>query len=319
MKILLFQLDGRLPNLALMRISAHHKERGDSVTFRRAANLRSVEPDLYDHPDAVYASLIFQKSRPVAEKLLETYPRAVIGGTGWDLRTTLEDSGISTPKKDYDLYPGYRQSIGFTQRGCRLACGFCVVPKKEGKPKREAFANEIWRGDPWPRELVLLDNDFFGEKDWPKQIETIRDGGFKVNFNQGINARFLNDETAAAISTVDYRNADMTDRRLYTAWDNARDESRLFRGLEALVRYGVKPRNIMVYILLGYWKWSGFDDWEYRRKKLREFGVVPYPMPYLRDRLSIGFQRWVVGAYDKQIPWAEWEAAGMRPQNLQRR
>lgn len=35
MRVLLFQIDGKSPNIALMRISAHHKERGDEVFFRR--------------------------------------------------------------------------------------------------------------------------------------------------------------------------------------------------------------------------------------------------------------------------------------------
>src|ERR1700729_4591710 len=38
-----------------------------------------------------------------------------------------------TAPLDYSIYPAFDASIGFTQRGCRLKCGFCVVPKKEGK------------------------------------------------------------------------------------------------------------------------------------------------------------------------------------------
>jgi hypothetical protein len=36
MRVLLLHLDGKLPNVALMRLSAHHKARGDEVTLRRA-------------------------------------------------------------------------------------------------------------------------------------------------------------------------------------------------------------------------------------------------------------------------------------------
>ena len=62
-RILLVQLDGKMPNLALMRLSAHHKALGDSVTLRRAMNASAVERQLYDEGfDRVYGSLIFDIS-----------------------------------------------------------------------------------------------------------------------------------------------------------------------------------------------------------------------------------------------------------------
>lgn len=316
MRVLLLQLDGKIPNIALMRVAAHHRALGDDIEFRWSRTVASASPDLFDRPDRVYASLIFERTRPVAERLMETYPQAVVGGTGWDVASSLEAVGIATTRQDYSIYPAWRQSIGFTQRGCRLKCPFCVVPRKEGAVRFEQTIASLWRGETWPREIILLDNDFFGEPSWPRRVEELRAGKFKVSFNQGINARFLTDETAAAAASVDYRDDQMRDRRLYTAWDNRRDEARLFAGLEALVRHGVRPDDIMVYILLGYWPWSDLADWEYRRRRLREFGCRPYPMPYERTPLSVGFQRWVVGAYDKRIPWKDWEAASYRPERL---
>jgi len=314
MRILLCQIDGSIPNLALMRISAHHKALGDEVEIRHGAAFRQ---HLWGSPpDRIYASAIFLKSRPTVKLLLEEYPGAIVGGTGWDIAKTLADVGIPDGPLDYSIYPRFRQSIGFTQRGCRLRCKFCVVPEKEG-PMRDSLAiYQIWRGDPWPRELLLLDNDFFGQPDWRRKVRYIREGNFKVSFNQGINARFLTDEAAEAIASIDYRADDMKVRRIYTAWDNLKDEQRLFDGLNRLVRYGVKPDHIMVYMLCGYWPGETQADREHRRKALRAFGARPYPMPYARTRELVGFQRWVIGAYDKRFSWAEWEAAGYRPERL---
>lgn len=317
MKVLLLQLDGKIPNLALMRLSAHHKALGDTVMFRRAANERAVAPNLGDHIfDRVYASLIFERTKPVGQAVLDSYPGAILGGTGWNLSTTLESLGITTRETDYSIYPRWQQSIGFTQRGCRLRCSFCVVPRKEGVVAEEQTISDIWRGDPWPRELLLLDNDFFGQLRWRERIAELQDGHFKVSFNQGINARMLTDETAAAIASVDYRDDSMRVKRIYTAWDNRKDEQRLFAGLEALVRCGVKPDHIMVYMLIGYWPGETTADREYRRAKLRAFGARPYPMPYIRSTELVGFQRWVVGAYDKRIAWDDWLRAGLRPERL---
>lgn len=317
MRVLLLQLDGKLPNIALMRISAHHKALGDEVTLRKAGNATSLEPEFGDRWDKVYASLIFERTSPLAGRLLEIYPDAVIGGTGRDLTKTLEGIGIGTLAQDYDCYPGFRQSIGFLSRGCRLSCEFCVVPRKEGKVSSERTVSELWRGDPWPKELILLDNDFFGARGWRERIAEME--GFKVCFCQGINARILNKEIAQAIVTVDYRDATMKERRIYTAWDSREDERTLFRGLDALVDAGVKPRHIMVYMLVGYWPGETHEDRDYRRAKLREFGALPYPMPYVRNDETVGFQRWVIGGYDKGIPWEEWSAAKCQPRRLQRR
>lgn len=82
---LLLQLDGKLPNLALMRLSAHLKQRGEMVEFRQIRSPRMLEQGLFDEAwSQVYASLIFDRTRPIAERLRTVYPTAVIGGTGWN-------------------------------------------------------------------------------------------------------------------------------------------------------------------------------------------------------------------------------------------
>jgi hypothetical protein len=296
-----------------MRIAWHHRERGDAIAFRWTA---IPDRELWDNPDTVYASAIFEKTLPSVERLRASFPKAIVGGTGVNIASSLENYGITTARQDYSLYPTWRQSIGFTQRGCRLKCSFCVVPKKEGSIRENQTIHDLWRGDPWPRELILLDNDFFGQPNWRDRIREIRDGKFKVSFNQGINARFLTDEAAEAAASVDYRNDTMTTKRIYTAWDNKKDEDRLFAGLKRLVKYGVKPDHIMVYILVGYWPGETIEDCLYRQKKLREFGARPYPMPFIRTRELVGFQRWIIGAYDKRISWQDWKAAKYQPSNL---
>lgn len=323
MKVLLLHLDGKLPNVALMRIAAHHRGLGDSVELRYAPNPEKVEKQLWDSPDRVYASAIFEKTRPAAERVREVYPGAIVGGTGVSVEGTLEDIGITTKEQDYSIYPKWRQSIGFSQRGCRLKCSFCVVPRKEPNIVEENTIATLWRGEPFPREIILLDNDFFGQKQWAARIEEMRSGRFKVAFSQGINARFLTDETAAAIASVDYRDDSMKDRRIYTAWDNRKDEGRLFRGLDYLVKHGVKPDQVMVYVLIGFDHRTKSarpflvpDDF-HRMERLREFGARPYPMPYVRtSRELVAFQWWAMGGRHKKIRWEDLAAVGHRPERL---
>lgn len=321
-RVLLLQLDGKLPNIALMRISAHHKRLGDDVELRRAGNLRALEPAFWDKPgwakpDKVYASAIFLESRPLAERVLSLYPAAIVGGTGWDVGKTLESVGIETKGQDYSAYPRYLHSIGFTQRGCRLRCPFCVVPKKEGPVRVESSVFAIWRGPGFAKNLCLLDNDFGGGESWRQSIREIREGGFRVCFCQGINARLLSEELAEAIAGVQYYDDDFRVRRIYTAWDNRNDEKVLFRGLNWLVKYGVKPDQIMVYMLCGYWAGETHADRDYRRRRLREFGARPYPMPFVKTPELVGFQRWVVRREDFKCSWEKFSAANYRPENVQ--
>jgi len=147
-------------------------------------------------------------------------------------------------------------------------------------------------------------------------VDELRSGKFKVSFNQGINIRFITDEAAAALATLEYRDDSFTTKRIYTAWDNRKDEARLFRGLEALKAHGIKPDHVMVYMLIGFWPGETEEDWLYRASKLREWGARPYPMPYVRTKATVGFQRWIVGAYDKRIPWADFVRADYAPRRL---
>lgn len=326
-RVLLWHLDGRLPNLALMRIAAHHRALGDIVELRRVTNLtelkpsafREVEPRFGDPRwDRVYASAIFERTRPLADRVAALYPGAELGGTGtWSVGRSLADVGIDEDGPlDYASYPDFTASMGFTMRGCRFKCRFCVVPRKEGRARAHGTVAEIWRGEPWPRHLHLLDNDFFGGPAWRERIAEVRAGAFRVSFTQGINVRAIGDEEAAAITSVDYRADDMTERRIYTAWDQVGHERIMFRGLQRLVDHGVRPDDIMVYMLVGYAPGETHEDRDYRRRRLREFGCRPYPMSFVRTEELRGFARWVVGAYDKRIPWERWKAAGYSPRRL---
>lgn len=330
MNVLLWHLDGKLPNMALMRIAAHHRALGDLVLLRRVSNgakldavaYGEITPRDYDPPwDRVYASAIFERTRPLSERFAELYTGAEIGGTGtYSIGRTLADVGvIEDGPLDYTCYPEFTASMGFTMRGCRFKCSFCVVPRKEGRARPYGTVAEIWRGDPWPRHLHLLDNDFFGNPLWPERIAEIRDGGFRVSFTQGINVRVLQDAQAAAIVSVDYRADDMKTRRIYTAWDAIGDERVVFRGLDRLVAHGVKPDHIMVYMLIGYAPGETHADRDHRRRRLREYGCRPYPMAFARTPELMGFQRWVIMAFDKTIPWEEWSAARYDPRKLTRR
>lgn len=306
MNIRLTQIDGALPNLALMRLASWHKAQGDTVHFTR-----SIQPDMWEPPyDRVYGSAIFRFSGDRLDRFQTQWPGAIVGGTGTFSSAAVEEITGDHEGVDYEGHD-VDYSIGFTQRGCRLKCKFCVVPGKEGKNRSEATIASIWRGDPYPRKLHLLDNDFFGNPEWRERLQEIREGKFKVCLSQGINVRLINEEAAEVLATIEYRNTKFNERKLYTAWDNLKDEGIFFKGVDTLERAGIPPKHLMAYMLIGY---DPLETWAriwHRFNRMVERGIEPYPMVFNRDRKDLTtFQRWVVMGLYRAVPWDEYRQQG---------
>lgn len=318
MRVRLTHIDGKLPNLALMKLAHWHGTRGDSIHFTKSV-ARELEEGDYDR---VYGSAIFSVSVDRVHEFRSQWPDAILGGTHdlGSLTTVEEFLGVDEYEHyDYSIYPRFDASIGFTQRGCRLKCGFCVVPKKEGKPRSVNTVATIWRGGDYPKHLHLLDNDFFGQprEDWEARVDEILTGKFKVCLNQGINVRLIDDESAKVLASLPYYDDAFKSRRIYTAWDNVGDEGRFFTGVDRLERAGIPPGHIMAYMLVGYDKRETWERVLYRFHKMVDRGIRPFPMIY-GDRfrhLPAGgyngrvahkpiweFQKWAVRRYYELIP-----------------
>ena len=323
MIVRLTQIDGKLPNLALMKIAAYHRERGDETVFTKHVHRDMLEPEY----GAVYGSAIFSFSAYRVAEFRKNFPGAIVGGT-WNTldNTTVEDVlGVETSENtDYSLYPGFSGSIGFTQRGCRLRCGFCVVPGKEGKPRSVNTIASIWRGDPYPRHLHLLDNDFFGQprEQWEARVGEMIDGKFKVCLNQGVNIRMIDATAATALASLTLRDDQFKTRRLYTAWDNIGDERRFFAGVDALEAAGIPPTALLVYMLVGYDSKETWGRVLYRFDKMVSRGIRPYPMVYgdrsrglplgecnrnIEHRTLSEFQRWAIRKAYTFVPFEHYD------------
>ena len=156
--------------------------------------------------------------------------------------------------------------------------------------------------------MVLLDNDFFGQsKDqWMERVDELINGEFKVSFNQGINIRLIDEESAYWLSKLSYYDDQFKTRRLYTAWDNLKDEEIFFRGVDNLEVAGIPPQHLMVYMLIGYDKEETWERIFHRFDKMVERGIRPYPMVYNNESKALKeFQRWVVRRYYEFISWNE--------------
>ena len=124
MKIGLLDTDGHnFPNLALMKISAHHKGRGDKVEFAT----------MFEHYDILYKSKVFTFT-PDNEYCYNA-DKVIQGGTGYDYSITLTEE-IDSMTPDYGLY-NCEHAYGFLTRGCPRGCKFCIVGEKEGLCSRK--------------------------------------------------------------------------------------------------------------------------------------------------------------------------------------
>lgn len=120
-RIGLLAIDSVYPNLALMKISRHHKEHGDTVEWMNPL----------EHYDKVYMSKVFSYT-PDYRYYIDA-GEVEKGGTGYDIRKRLPEN-IDSLQPDYSIYPAIDNTTayGFITRGCPNKCKWCVVPQKEG-------------------------------------------------------------------------------------------------------------------------------------------------------------------------------------------
>jgi hypothetical protein len=258
-KIGLIQVDGKMPNLALMKLSKWHRERGDDIFF---IDLSSLNIDQW------YGSKIF------------------MGGSGYRLKEKLpEDIEIQSP--DYELF-NLDYSIGFTSRGCIRDCDFCIVKEKEGSLSECDFKHSIEHS-----KYILMDNNFLASSVWRDKLLFFIENNIKVSFNQGLDIRLINEEKIKLLSKVRYYDRKFKYRRLYFSFDKVTIEKVFREKIEIILKY-IKAYHLMVYILTGFD--TSFEEDLKRFSIIREYKCDPYIMIYNNkkdDPLLRCFARWV--------------------------
>jgi hypothetical protein len=197
MKIGLIDVDGHnFPNLALMKLSAYHKAKGDDVEWY------SIFEPMYD---VVYMAKVFTHTNDY-NQVIQNSRQIIKGGTGYDLTSKLPQEAEKIVP-DYSLYPSIDQktAYGFLTRGCIRKCPWCVVPKKEGGIKPYQDVDEI--AVDGRTNLILMDNNILAAGDYGgEQIEKIIQKGYRVDFNQAMDARLVTPEVADMLARVKWLN-----------------------------------------------------------------------------------------------------------------
>lgn len=285
MRIGLIDVDGHnFPSLPLMKLSARHKQNGDTVEWYDPLTA------WIDPPDKVYMSKVFT--------FTPDYPHPVCGveiirgGTGYHY----PDGGDPLPKEiehiypDYSLYPDLCKdtAYGFLTRGCPRGCDFCIVAKKEGQCSvKVADLSEFWNGQ---KNIVLLDPNMFACRDWKDLSQQLIDSGAWIDFSQGCDIRIMTEEKAEYIRQ-------MKIKQIHFAWDRYEDKAMIVPKFKAFKEItGWDKHKLSVYVLVNF-NTTLEQDLD-RIYTLRELGFWPYVMVYERETLPKGhelrrLQRWV--------------------------
>lgn len=271
MKVALHDHESKVyPNLALMKLSAWHKSQGDSVEW--------FNPLFVAGYDTVYSSKVFTwtPEDPYLPK------DAVRGGTGHSLTACLPDDGEHICP-DYSLYD-CDKSYGFLTRGCLRSCPWCFVPKKEGKIRKHADIEEFARH----KEVILMDNNVLAHPHGIEQIEKIAKLGLKVDFNQGLDARLIDDGVARRLGKVKWI------RHIRLACDTVKMIEPIRKAVDSLRWHNANPAQLFCYVLV-----NDIEDALERVRFLKSMYVLPFAQPY-RDpegneptKEQKAFARWV--------------------------
>lgn len=298
----LVDVDGHnFPNLALMRISAFHKARGDHVEWYQG-------PLIQPWYDIVYASKVFSDDyTPDFDWSLVTNAGEIRkGGTGYCISLGAdgkehfdESKNHSLPSEvercfpDYSIYPQYNFAISFTSRGCPNNCGFCHVTQKEGRCSvKVADVSDFWRPDIGKNVIQVMDPNITACREKRELFWQYLETGTVLEFNQGLDIRLIND------ADIEDLNA-MRLQKIHFAWDRTDlDLTKRFEYYKQRTKHRPKGRYGTVYVLTNYDDCSVEEHVrraEWRIYTLRDMKFDPYLMVYDKPhapRILLDMQRW---------------------------
>lgn len=288
MKVGLYILEDKFPNLAAMKVSTYHRQAGDEVL--------QYMPIYHRAYDKVYAFSVF--SWTSKQHVLSDM---VVGGTGFSVSSKLP-AEIESATPDYSIYPDFENALGFLTRGCCNNCPWCVVPEKEGAISPYRTIDQVLGAR---KSAMLMDNNVLAIPFGIMQIKRAADLGVKIDFNQGLDARLVDQGIASLLASCNWI------RYIRFALDSQSQKEAVQSAVARIRRSSMHRKQFMSYVLIRNDVEEALDRIEF----LRALDVDPFVQPY-RDpnnplqkipRLHRELARWAnMKAAFKRYSFSEW-------------
>lgn len=298
MKVGLIDVDGHnYPNLPLMKLSAWHKQQGDSVEW--------YQPMFSGHMDKVYMSKVFSFT-PDYPYIVDA-DEVIKGGSGYAIHLVdgkevydkSKDKELSQEIEhiypDYDLYPELTKdtAYGFLTRGCPRGCGFCHVAPKEGRCSiKVANLSEFWRGQ---KNIVLCDPNLLACKDHMELLQQLVDSKATVDMNQGVDIRLVNERNIELLKKIKLK-------QIHFAFDRFQDKDIIEPKLRLFKEMTGYSHKVSVYILTNFD--TTLEQDLYRINLCRELNFNPYVMIYDKEHCDDVYKRLQRWTNSKIAFWA---------------
>ena len=256
------------PNLALCKIAAFHKAKGDIVEW--------ASP--FEYYDILYRSKIFNFTPD--DTTMYNAGLEIRGGTGYDIKSVLP-AEIDDMQPDFTIYPNVAPdtSYGFLTRGCPNKCKWCVVPRKEGAIVPYWDIDRVANGR---KNVVLMDNNILAAGDYAiEQLQKIIDRQYRIDFNQALDARLLTPKFASLLAQCKW-----IERRIRFGCDTPAQIDECEEAIEMLRSYGFKGQFFLYCMLTNNYKESHdrVMYWWLRNQELRDehntAAIYPHAQPY---------------------------------------
>lgn len=299
MNILLVEPEyySKYPPLGLLKLASYHRSREDKIKI-----VRGIDNHLDFNPDKILITSLFTYAWEPVHKAIDFYhgifpdSNIEVGGIYASIMPNRIKSFFPYAKVHVGLYneaelymPAYdilqdikkwREwdgSIVFSSRGCIRNCPFCIVPKLEGmiRPNITNIQDYLYPGH---RRIILWDNNFLASPNWKEVLLNLREIDLRVDFNQGLDARLIDDEKARMLS-------DLKIPLLRMSYDYIEERDNIIRAVELLFDYGIRRRNIFIYLLYNFFdnNYTYNDTPESFLTKIKDvldLGCVAYPMRF---------------------------------------
>lgn len=268
----LFNVDSKIPNLALMKISAFFKKKG----YRT----ESYSPLFHHDYHLVFASKIFSYPH-----LNDIYLRKgmIKGGPGFDHHSKLPFK-IDHVYPDYSLY-NLDFAMGYITKGCMRNCKFCIVPEMEGQIYKSADLEEFRKDQ---ERVMLLDNNILSYKYHLKELKKLIDSRVRVDFNQGLDIRLITKKNARLLSKIPRWKG----LRLRFAFDDPNLKKTIEKKLIILNNAGISNGVLQFYMLIGFN--TNHQENMMRLDFLKKKKIAAFVMPFDKtDLYQKSFTRWV--------------------------